>query len=111
LALLYLGQSSAAEQQAKLALRRAPLSPPANYAAGMALMAQGRWDEALPLLDRASIGIPRALLVQAQILARRSRNEEAIAKLRTYLSHPGLADRSEAAQWLQALLKQTGNER
>ena len=111
LALLYLGQSSPAEQQANLALRRAPLSAPANYAAGMALMAQGKWDEALALLDRASAGIPRALFTQAQILAKHSRKEEAIAKLRAYLSHPGLADRAEAAQWLEALLKPAPNER
>lgn len=95
LALLELGRPSDAEAEARLALRRNPLSPEANFVAGAALKQEGKLDESLRFLDHAGAQLPHSLLLEAQILQAGSRNSEAAAKLRTYLAIPGVAQRDE----------------
>src|ERR1039458_6161659 len=103
LAMLALSRPGEAESEARLALRRDPLSGAANFAAGAALNQQGKSDEALRFLERASEQVPQALLVEARILLARSQTSEAVAKLRSYLSRPGVSQRVEVTGWLDAL--------
>jgi tetratricopeptide (TPR) repeat protein len=103
LAMLALSRPGEAESEARLALRRDPLSAAANFAAGAALNQQGKSDEALRFLERASEQVPPALLIEARILLARSQTSEAVAKLRSYLSRPGVSQRVEVTGWLDAL--------
>jgi tetratricopeptide (TPR) repeat protein len=103
LTLLALGRSGEAEAEARLALHRDPLSPGANYAAGAALDREGRTDEAVQFLGRATDKVPQALLIEARILASRHELAGAAGKLRLYLSRPGVSQRREVERWLEAL--------
>jgi tetratricopeptide (TPR) repeat protein len=103
LVLLALDRAGEAEVEARLALRRDPLSPGANYAAGAALDRQGRADEAISFLRRAEEKVPQALLIEARILTFRHDSTGAAAKLRLYLSQPDVSQRSEVERWLEAL--------
>ena len=103
LANLALGRSPEAEAEARLALRRDPLSAGANFAAGAALDRQGKQGEALVYLERAGDRVPHALLLEARILQARSQTREAAARLRSYLARPDVPKRAEVARWLATL--------
>lgn len=104
LALLALGRPGEAEDEARKALRRDPLSPAANYAAGAALeLKANSAEEAVRFLDRAAERIPQALLMEARILQARSRTAEAAEKLRSYLARRGVSQRSQVAKWLETM--------
>jgi len=104
LALLALGSPREAEVEARKALRLDPLSPEANYAAGVALeRADKSTSEALRFLDQASERIPQALLIEARILQAKSRSAEAVDKLRSYLLRCDAAQKPRVAKWLEAL--------
>lgn len=105
LSLLALGRIPDAVAEGRLALRRDPLSPAANYAAGAALERQpGSGLEALRLLERAEESIPQALLLETRVLLAHSRKEEAAGKLRQYLKRPNVEQRDLAARWLARLI-------
>ena len=104
LALLALGRPGEAVAEARKALRRDPLSPAANYAAGAALERQATsTEEAVRFLDRAAEQIPQALLIEARILQARSRTAEAAGKLRSYLARRGISQRTQVAKWLETM--------
>ena len=108
LALLAVGKIHEAVEEARTALRRDPLLPGANYAAGAALERQGKLDEAYRFLERAAERVPQALLIEARIELARSEKVEAAAKLRSYLSLPGVSQRVEVERWLNRILADGG---
>src|SRR5215831_7986472 len=63
LALLGLKQTTEAEEHARTALRRDPLSPQANFALGAILERGERPDDALRYLELATEHVPQALLI------------------------------------------------
>jgi Flp pilus assembly protein TadD len=107
LALLALKQTGEAEAHARTALRRDPLSPGANFALGAILERTGRPDGAIRYLEAATEGVPQALLIQARILVTRGETRLAAAKLRDYLSRPGIPQRAEVRDWLNAIEQPT----
>jgi hypothetical protein len=104
LALLAVNRENDAENQARIALRRDPLSAQGNFAMGVSLDRQGKSGEALRYLEKASARVPQALLIQARILVERVETKQAAAKLREYLAKPGVSKRVETARWLQTLV-------
>jgi Tfp pilus assembly protein PilF len=103
LALLALNQLMDAEEHARSALRRDPLSAKANFVMGAVLERQGKRTEALQHLGRANSEVPQSLLIEARILLTQSDVPGAISKLREYLSRPVVVQRAEARHWLDRL--------
>jgi tetratricopeptide (TPR) repeat protein len=109
LTLLALGRAPEAQQHARLALRRDPLSPKANFAMGAALARQGEPKQALRYLECADEAVPQSLLIEARILLATPDVNAAIAKLRGYLSRPNITQRAEVQRWLDALIGQAAS--
>jgi Flp pilus assembly protein TadD len=103
LALLALNRTVEAQDHARSALRRDPLSPGGNFVTGVILDRQGRSDEALRHLEISSTHVSEALLIEARILFARSEMGGAITKLREYVSRPGSPRRAEVTRWLEEI--------